>query len=154
MGSLRYFWFQWGLLMKLFLKFPQNVYRIFLFSQNPETYLGIKHSVLKRVCSSCSFVQRSEFELCHTLWELRYSCPVVPGSRSSKCVLQPCIFSLPASVSHQKISFTKNYISMFYTWFHLNLHWNIPIFLKVSVCVCKMLLSVNKCGFWETVCGK
>lgn len=33
--------------MKLFLKCPQNLYRNSLFSQNPETYSGIKHSVLK-----------------------------------------------------------------------------------------------------------
>lgn len=33
--------------MKLFLKCPQILYRNSLFSQNPETYSGIKHSVLK-----------------------------------------------------------------------------------------------------------
>lgn len=84
MGFLRFFWFQWGLLMKLFLKCPQNLDRNSLFSQNPETHSSIKHSVLKRVSSSCSLVQRSASELCHTLWELSFCCkgsPMAPGSR-------------------------------------------------------------------------
>lgn len=67
-----------------------------------------------------------------------------------KCITA-CVFCLHASISHQKISFTKGYISRFYTWFHLNLHWNTPIFLKISVHLRKMLVSVTKCGFRETM---
>lgn len=102
MGFLRFFWFQWGLLMKMFLKCPQNLYRNSLFSQNPETYSDIKHSVLKRVNSLCSFVQRSFLELCHTLWELRYCCkesPVVQGAGEGHVYCMPA-FSAYLLQSH------------------------------------------------------
>lgn len=100
--------------MKLFLKCPQNLYRNSLFSQNPETYSGIKHSVLKSMFLVFLCAKKCLRALPRTV-AVKVMLQWIPqGAGAPKVCYSPACFSLTSeNLLYEQLHFHILYLILF-----------------------------------------